>query len=123
MTIIIEGHAKIPSKKNRMKFGKGQCYKDLGVKNFENYLGLIAKRAMIQQKKKLFEKPVRMTLSVTFGDRRRRDLQNSFGSICDALNGIVYQDDHLIHEIIASKHFSKKVWSFTILIEEMTEKN
>ena len=120
MPVIIDGFAKVPSKKNRMKVGRGRVYKDGEISNFEEYLRLIATKAMREQKITLFNSPVSLNLVVTYGDRRRRDLQNAFGSICDAMNGIVYKDDYLIHQIIASKRYVKGHWSFRIIVQEMS---
>ena len=119
MPVIIEGFVKVPSKKNRMKVGKGRVYKDSEIKSFEEYLRLIAIKAMREQNIALFNVPVSMNLIVTNGDRRRRDLQNAFGAICDAMNGIVYKDDYLINQIIASKRYKKNEWSFRIIINPM----
>tara|TARA_R100000734_G_C3235774_1_gene42147 strand:- start:194 stop:553 length:360 start_codon:yes stop_codon:yes gene_type:complete len=119
MPVIIDGFVKVPSKKNRMKVGRGRVYKDSEIKNFEQYLRLIAIKAMREQNIALFKTPVSMNLIVTNGDRRRRDLQNAFGAICDALNGVVYKDDYLINQIIASKRYKKGEWSFRIIIAEM----
>ena len=119
MPVIIDGFVKVPSKKNKMKVGKGKVYKDGEIKSFEHYLRLIAVKAMREQNIALFSVPVTMNLIITNGDRRRRDLQNAFGAICDAMNGIVYKDDYLIHQIIASKRYKKGEWSFRIIISEM----
>ena len=55
-------------------------------------------------------------LDVTFGDRRRRDIQNLFGSVCDSLNGVVYDDDHQITKVSGSKVYKKGHWEYTITI-------
>ena len=60
--------------------------------------------------------PVKLHLDVTFGDRRRRDIQNLFGSVCDSLNGVVYDDDHQITKVSGSKVYKKGHWEYTITI-------
>lgn len=49
-------------------------------------------------------------LDVTFymGDARRSDLDNAIKSLGDGLNGILYDDDHLVTEIHAHKRIDRK---------------
>lgn len=60
---------------------------------------------------------VKLTIHFTFGDKRKRDLQNCFDIICDKMNGIVYLDDSQITIIEASKSYIKDVWEIEIIIE------
>ena len=122
MKLTIRGEARIPSKKNTMRTTRsGGMYKALEVKRFESWLGLTAQRAMRIQGKQLTSQPVRLTLDVTFGDRRRRDLQNCFGAVCDALEGIVYSDDSQIVQLAGSKRYEKGVWRFEVGIHTPCE--
>lgn len=121
--LTIVGHQKIPSKKNTMGLRYNRMYKPKNVSEFEMYLGWIAAQAMKEQGWQKTNQPVSMSLEVVFGDKRKRDLQNCFGSICDALNGIVYDDDCQIKFIAARKSYEKKKWSFKINIDLYEEKN
>jgi len=117
--IVICGDGKIPSKKNRMIIHGNRMIKDKGVRNFENHLSHLATLEM--KGRPPYSGPCRLVLSVIEGDRRRRDLQNYFGSICDALNNIVYDDDSQIVELIAEKCYNKGVYEFTITVQELDE--
>lgn len=112
--ITIHGGGKVPSKKNRMRVGRHRVFKDQVVRDFEQALSLNARQVMSGEQP--LTSDVELSLTVIFGDKRRRDLQNLFGSICDSLNGIVYEDDSQIVELTASKHFIKNEWSYTIRI-------
>ena len=126
MKVTIDGRVKIPMKKNSMvltsKNGKPRMIKDQKVKNFEEYLAWIATGEMKRNGfTKPFEKPVKLHLEVVFGDNYRRDLQNCFGSVCDALNGIVYADDCQIVSLSATKRVEYNQWSFRIIVAEIEE--
>lgn len=113
-TVVIEGTGKIPSKKNRMRVFKNRMIKDKGCREFEQLLSSIARDVMKNDVP--FKDDVSLSLMVIFGDRRRRDLQNLFGSVCDSLNGIVYEDDSQIVDLQATKHYIKGEWKYTIRI-------
>lgn len=113
-TVVIEGTGKIPSKKNRMRVFKNRMIKDKGCREFEQLLAAMARDVMKNDVP--FKDDVSLSLMVIFGDRRRRDLQNLFGSVCDSLNGIVYDDDSQIVDLQGSKHYIKGEWKYTIRI-------
>ena len=113
-TIVIEGTGKIPSKKNRMRVWNGRMIKDKGCRDFEHMLSDLAR--VVMNGDVPFTDDVSLSLMVIFGDRRRRDLQNLFGSVCDSLNGIVYDDDSQIVELSGEKHYIKGEWKYTIRI-------
>ena len=94
-------------------------YKTNDVKDFEEYLSLIAHKKMEEMKQEKFEGRVALHLDVVFGDRRKRDLQNCFGSVCDALNNIVYKDDSQIYELSGSKEYEKDTWTFEVTVTEI----
>lgn len=112
--MLILGRRKIPSKKNNMGIRGNRMYKPKDLKEFEDYVGWLAKQSMIHCGWVKTDQPVEMVLSVVFGDKRKRDIQNCFGSVCDALNDIVYDDDSQIRRIVGSKSYEKGVWSFKI---------
>lgn len=117
--IIIEGYRKIISKKNKMKVFRNRLYKTKDVRDFEDYVSEIALKVM--EKKKILKVPVSLRLEITFGDKRRRDLQNCFDTICDALNSIVYEDDSQIVSLTGSKKYEKGMWLFRIIVREEEE--
>ena len=108
---------KLISKKNRMKVTRGgRCYKPAAIKAFEK---LVAYGATEAYDGSPSTKNLKMTLDVTFGDRRSRDLQNCYDCICDALEGIIYINDNQITELVGKKSYQKGVWEFRIIIEEI----
>lgn len=117
MKVYIEQTGKIPSKKNQMIICGRRLVKHSDVRTFEATLRAAALQVMTAAGLQPTEKPVELHLSVTFGDRRRRDVQNCFGSVCDALNEIVYADDSQIQNISASKQYSKGEWCYSIIVK------
>ena len=117
MKVYIHGEGKIPSKKNQMIICGKRLIKDNSVRMFEAQLRGQAIEVMTCAGLQPTDKPVKLHLSVTFGDRRRRDVQNCFGSVCDALNDIVYNDDCQIQDISASKQYTKDEWCYSIIVE------
>jgi len=87
------------------------------VRAFEAELRLAAIDVMTAAGLQPISGPVSLHLDVTFGDRRRRDVQNCFGSVCDALNDIVYLDDSQIQTISANKNYNKGEWCYTIIVK------
>lgn len=120
-SLIIKGDRKIPMKKNMMRVRNNQVYKLRDVKDFEKWLAWTAAVAVREQGWVITDKPVKLSLDVVFGDRRTRDLQNCFASVCDALNKIVYVDDAQIEMLVASKKYVKSEWSFILEIEVIDE--
>jgi len=98
-----------------------RVYKSADVKAFEDNLMQIAGEEKEHWQKAFGTWPMdtryRMTVSVVYGDRRRRDVQNVFASVCDALQGIAYEDDAQIYEIVGKKQYEKSVWKYTITLE------
>ena len=109
MKFTINVFGKIPSKKNRMMICGRRLVKPKHVKEFESSLATAAVCNMKAHEIKVTDKPVRLHLDVVFGDKRKRDLQNCFGSICDALNGVVYEDDSQIVVLSASKRYQNRL--------------
>ena len=120
-SLIIKGDRKIPMKKNLMRVSGNKVYKVREVKNFETWLAWTAAASMKEQGWKTTDRPVKFSLDVIFGDKRKRDLQNCFASVCDALNNIVYVDDAQIEVLSASKKYIKGEWSFILEIEVIDE--
>ena len=117
MKVCIKGSGKIPSKKNQMIISGKRLIKDNSVRLFESTLRAEAIAVMTAAGLQPTDKPVKLHLDVTFGDKRRRDVQNCFGSVCDALNDIVYNDDCQIHVLSAQKTYMKGEWCYSIYVE------
>lgn len=63
--------------------------------------------------------PVKMTIEMTFDDKRKRDLDNTQKSIIDACKGILYKDDCLIYELCSKKLLGQPLNSIKITIEKL----
>ena len=124
--LIIKGYRKVVSKKNKMAFSRrqGRAYKTQDVKEFEDYVTEIAGEAIYEwqienctewNKKKQYH----FNVSVVFGDKRKRDIQNCFDCMCDAIEGLAYEDDTQIISVSGDKTFEKDVWTFEITITEI----
>tara|TARA_R100001460_G_scaffold46961_1_gene84692 strand:- start:371 stop:757 length:387 start_codon:yes stop_codon:yes gene_type:complete len=122
MMIKIHNYGKIPAKKNRMRVYGKRMIKDSTVRTFEAMLKQRAIEIMTAIGHPVIGGPVKLHLDVTFGDRRRRDLQNLFGSVCDSLNGVVYEDDHQIQKLSGCKDYKKGHWEYTITITTLKVK-
>ena len=70
---------------------------------------------------KPFEGPINMSISVHFGDKRRRDVQGHLKALIDAFQGILYKDDSQIVFISASKHYDKVMPRAEVIIYELEE--
>lgn len=119
MNFEITIYRKILSKKNKMKVFKNRTYKTSEVKDFENYVSEICYERMKELKLSPSKKEVSMELDIVFGDKRKRDLQNCWDCVCDALNTIVYEDDSQIVSMKGSKRYEKNIWKFDIRIKEI----
>ena len=61
-----------------------------------------------QYKKKVMSVGVdiEMTITLFFKDKRKRDIDNYNKLVLDALEGIVFEDDHQIQKLIINKDYS-----------------
>lgn len=107
---------KVLSKKNRLKFGKGRAYKPVEVQDFEERLR--------GEGRTLLAEPLRgelsMEIEVTVPNRIRRDLQNFSDTICDALNGVLYEDDSQIFELRMKKIVGTE-WNLIVRVKNLEE--
>jgi len=71
--------------------------------------------------KKPFTGPVFLKATFMFNDQRRRDLDNCFKVLQDALKDIAYGDDSQIHYLIAEKMTNLQAETSTvhIIVEEL----
>lgn len=115
--IEIEIPTKILSKKNKMKVFRNRIYKSKEIKDFEKMVAGVALVEMNKSNLLPTTSPIRLNLDVWLGDNRKRDLQNFFDTICDALQSVVYVDDSQIVELSAKKYIIPGVWKFKIKID------
>ena len=57
-----------------------------------------------------------------FDDRRKRDLDNCIKSISDALNGMLYDDDHQIDELYAVRDYDKRSPRAVVTVKRLSIK-
>lgn len=106
-----------------MKFNRqhGRAYKDKSVREFEDWLfeqAEIAVKRWEEDNKEAWDlsKEFCMRVEVVYGTKHKFDIQNCFDTMCDALEGVVYEDDTQIKLIIGSKTYDKGLDKFTITI-------
>ncbi len=82
-----------PIPKGRPRHGKGHSFTpkrtrdaEQAIRDYVSVLDVVP-----------YDGPVRMSLVFYCKTRRRTDLDNLEKLVCDALNGLAYTDDHLIH--------------------------
>jgi len=119
MELKILGYRKLLSKKNKMKVYNRRLVKTKELKDFETYVSFIALEAMKDQELEVFKVPVELELKVWFGDKRKRDLQNCFDTVCDSLENIVYTDDSQIRKLTGYKFYEKNIWKFEITVRPL----
>ena len=79
-------------------------YESEATKAYEEAVGWAARAAGVHEP---CDGGVRLDIMLWMPDRRRRDLDNCAKSICDALNGIAYEDDSQIVELIIRRHVDR----------------
>ena len=121
MELKILGYRKLLSKKNKMKVYNRRLVKTKELKDFETYVSFIALEAMKDQELEVFKVPVELELKVWFGDKRKRDLQNCFDTVCDSLENIVYTDDSQIRKLTGYKYYEKNIWKFEIVVRPLSK--
>lgn len=106
------------SKKNRLRWGKGRAYKDPRALAFEEELAAAARIAVGSSADRWPKRgPIKLQIQVRQPDKRRRDLQNWSDTICDALNGLVYEDDSQVVQLEMHKHFGSDWWLQVVVTE------
>ncbi len=64
--------------------------------------------AKSQWREPVSKEKMAMEITLYFGDRRKRDIDNFNKLILDALAGIVYEDDVQIHKLVIIKEYDKE---------------
>jgi len=99
-----------------------RMYKTADVKDFEIYLSQLAWEARQAWEVEHMQdwptdRQYYLKVECIWGDKRVRDLQNVFASVCDSMNGILYDDDCQVRRIAAQKHYEKGTWAFNLRLE------
>ena len=96
----------VPRPKARARRGAGgRWYTPQVTRDYEHTVSVAAKAAGLSEP---LTGAVRLSIGLWLPDRRRRDLDNCAKSICDGLNGIVYQDDSQIAELIVRRFVDRQ---------------
>ena len=96
------------SKKNRMIIAGKRLIKAGPVRDYEALVETIAIVEMSRLGMKPFTGPCAIQITCFWPDRKRRDVHNVFGSICDALQGHCYIDDNQLVSTYAEKRLCVK---------------
>lgn len=106
------------SKDNEKIFNRGGRF--FLSKRFKDFECEIGRQAIAQLPKgfKVLEGQVSVRIVFMFKDRRRRDLLNLPKSFCDALNGIVWQDDSQIYYAKLGKLLKQETEGIVLDIDE-----
>jgi Holliday junction resolvase RusA-like endonuclease len=116
--ITIELPFVVKSKSNNYRRGKGSFYKSKEMTDQEDEIRATTIQSL-PSNHILFVKPVKVTVTVCYTDKRRRDLDGTFKGLFDCLNGLVWKDDTLVHEMHAYKILGAAKAATTITIEEI----
>ena len=101
-----------PKPKGRPRFTRyGHAYTPKDTKGYEQTVRVAAMAALTQWRNENqglhwnAAGPFALHVFLFFGDRRKRDLDNCVKSISDALNKLLYNDDHQLDEIYATRDY------------------
>ncbi len=105
------------SKSNSYKTTKtGRFYKSAAVKEQEGLI-IDATQSSLPANHELITVPVKVTVVITRDNKRRFDIDNCNKILWDCMNGLVWKDDVLIHELHMSKITGAAESSTTITVE------
>ena len=136
--VIIEHR---PTPKQRPAWSRGRAYTPKKTRDYEALLADVAQATMLSNKKKRFgsETPLKVTATFVFkpskswSKKRRQealdgltfpilsntgDVDNLLKSCLDSFNGIVFDDDKAIVEIVSKKRYGEKD-QIMVLVEEV----
>lgn len=97
LTFVFNGD---PIPKGRPRHGRGHSFTPKRTRDAEQAIRDVASELLPEP----FNVPVRVSVTFWCATRRRTDLDNLMKLVCDALNGIAYTDDHLIHSLRGRLH-------------------
>ena len=130
-----------PTPKQRPAWSKGRAYTPKKTRDYEALLANVAKATMLSNKKKRFDAdtPIKVTATFIFevpkswskGKKEQAikgelspilsntgDVDNLLKSCLDSFNGIVFEDDKTISEIVSKKKYGTKN-QIIVLVEEV----
>ncbi len=100
IVFIVDGE---PVPKQSFRAVKGGGYTSPRVKAWQETVSYRAREAM--QGNDPLTGPVSMQVVFTLGNRRWVDLDNLNKAICDACNGIIFEDDHQVVNLHLAKRW------------------
>jgi len=116
MTMIIEFNERPLSVNHIYGHFKGRTFLLPKVKTYrDNFI----KSARAQYRGKPLTGLLSVVALITFGDNRKRDIQNCLKVELDALQGICYEDDSQIEVLSLAKVYEKGVWGIHLEISEV----
>ena len=112
----------IPTLLNRLytpicRNGKASLIKNKEAKEFIKLVQMEA----IRQKIKIIEGDVSFKCDILIKDRKNYDIDSVLKLLFDSLNGIAYEDDKQIVELIMRKHIDSEYDGLNISIESVTQ--
>ena len=72
-------------------------------RSYKRLVGTLAQCAVLKRDSWPMDARYRLTVEAANGDRIRRDIDNLAKSVLDGANGIIWEDDHQVDELIARK--------------------
>lgn len=97
----------VPVPKGRPRFGKGRTYTPRKTLDYENLIKFVAIDSRNRHGWKLLSGPVKCTLRF-YGASPKADLDNLIKIVFDGLNGLAFDDDRQVTELVASRIASGK---------------
>ena len=101
-----------PKPKQRPRFSSGHTYTPKQTQDYEMEIAYLVQNEMNKQGWSKFQDHVSLTVGFYFKAKQekeyhnsRPDIDNLLKSVQDALNGVLYRDDSIIHEISANKWY------------------
>ena len=81
------------------------CYMSKKGKDLKNHYQLEVRE---QHKGKVIKEDCELDITLFFGDKRRRDVDNFNKLVLDSLQGIVFEDDKQIQKLTITKNYCKE---------------
>lgn len=97
----------VPVPKGRPRFGRGRTYTPRKTLDYENLVKFVAIDSRNRHGWKRLSGPVKCTLRF-YGASPKADLDNLVKCILDGLNGLAFDDDRQVAELVASRIGSGK---------------
>lgn len=100
--------------KARARVNRHGAYTPARTSEYENRVALFVRRHI----KAPLAGKIRLTCTFFLPDARRRDLDNLIKSVLDGLNGVAWEDDSQVVEVMARKEIARNHPRTDISIEE-----